>query len=64
MKITTSQKAAMSILSLLFAFSILAFQHHENNSQSTNSSSEKNTKVLKKDLDASSSTIYNDQLSQ
>ena len=56
MKITTSQKAAMSILSLLFAFSILAFQHYENSVQSSNSDSVKNTTVVKKNLNSSSSS--------
>ncbi len=64
MKITTSQKAAMSILSLLFAFSILAFQHHENSVQSSNSNSKKNTEVMKKDFNNSSSSRNNVQLSQ
>lgn len=35
MKITTTQRIGIPILSLLLAFSILAFQHHENRSEST-----------------------------
>jgi hypothetical protein len=35
MKITAKQKIGIPILSLLLAFSILAFQHHENHSESS-----------------------------
>jgi hypothetical protein len=47
MKITTSQKIIIPIVCLLLAFSILAFQHHENKSKSAHTDPVENSAIIK-----------------
>lgn len=51
MKITAKQKIGIPILSLALAFSILAFQHHENHSESSDMNKNESSVIDSNSLD-------------
>jgi hypothetical protein len=47
MKITTSPKTVIPIVSLLLAFGILAFQHHKNHAKLVHTDLDENSAIIK-----------------